>query len=269
MPRSTMSTPSARTPSEKAAESATPVSRMSRATNIWGVPANRAMARPMARHMSASSWSGTVPRTSYALKTWSMRLTGPHHRGRPRRAHTLLRTARRMAGPPDDPMGDATRDSVDDAGPVRCNGDDGDQVEGGVGDHVHTQTPRAVGDRGQDHAEGGQARQLHPLAVGQAEKEPIDDHGQDDARDTSAAGCPQFCEDADQALQEQAAEEELLHDRGEEHGGDGDDHEPGPVRSSRQLLRRRVEVLDVVLERRVHDGDEDLAADADGDPHQV
>jgi hypothetical protein len=27
-------------------------------------PAKRAMARPMARHMSASSWSGTVPRTS-------------------------------------------------------------------------------------------------------------------------------------------------------------------------------------------------------------
>ncbi len=59
-----MSTPSARTPSEKAAESSTPVSRMSRTTTIGEVPAKRAMARPMARHMSASSWSGTVPRTS-------------------------------------------------------------------------------------------------------------------------------------------------------------------------------------------------------------
>ena len=50
-----MSTPSARTPSEKAAASSTPLSRMSRATRICGVPAKRAMARPMARHMSASS----------------------------------------------------------------------------------------------------------------------------------------------------------------------------------------------------------------------
>src|SRR5580704_18743752 len=73
-----MSTPSERTPSEKALESSTPLSRMSRATRITGTSAKRAMARPMARHMVASSWSGTVPRMSYALKTWSMRvMTGP------------------------------------------------------------------------------------------------------------------------------------------------------------------------------------------------
>ena len=64
IPRSVTSTPSARTPSENAAESSTPDSRMSRATRISGAPAKRAMARPMARHMSASSWSGTMPRTS-------------------------------------------------------------------------------------------------------------------------------------------------------------------------------------------------------------
>ena len=61
-----------------------------------GVPTKRAMARPMARHMSASSWSGTVPRTSYALKTWSMRLwgvTGPTIGG----AHAALRTTRQGA----------------------------------------------------------------------------------------------------------------------------------------------------------------------------
>src|SRR5271154_6885594 len=138
-----MSTPSARTPSEKAAANSTPLSRMSRATRIWGVPAKRAMARPIARHMSASSWSGTVPRTSYALKTWSMRLTGPTIGG----ARTALRTAR----------------SVDDAAPVGRNGDDGHQVEGGVGDHVHAQPSGAVRDGGEDHAERGQARQLHPF----------------------------------------------------------------------------------------------------------
>ena len=75
MPRSMTSTPSARTPSAKAADNSTPDWRMSRATRICR-SAKRAMARPMARHMAASNWSGTVPRTSYALKTWSMRLTG-------------------------------------------------------------------------------------------------------------------------------------------------------------------------------------------------
>src|ERR1700689_2340915 len=179
MPSPTMSPPSSRTPSEKAAESSTPVSRISRATRICAVPAKRAMARPMARHMSASSWSGTVPRMSYALKTWSMRLTGPTIGGA--RAVTTpccaphARWMGRRTTQPDN--------SVDDAGPARCNGDDGDQVETGVGDHVHAQTPRAVGDGGQDHAEGGQARQLYPLAVGQSEEQPVDDHGQDDSGD--------------------------------------------------------------------------------------
>ena len=64
MPRSVTSTPSARTPSENARASSTPDSLMSRVTRISGAPAKRAMARPIARHMSASSWSGTVPRTS-------------------------------------------------------------------------------------------------------------------------------------------------------------------------------------------------------------
>ena len=45
---------------------------------------------------------------------------------------------------------------------------------------------------GQDHAEDGQARQLHQLAMGQAEEEPVDDHGQDDSGGTGAAGCPEL-----------------------------------------------------------------------------
>src|SRR3984957_7904806 len=257
MPRSTMSTPSARTPSENAAESATPVSRISRATRICGASAKRAMARPMARHMSASSWSGTVPRTRYALKTWSMRLTGPHHRWPARRAENV----RHPAGP--------VHDSVDDGAPARRNGDDGDQDEGGMGDHVHAQAPGAVRDRGQDHAEDGQARQLHPFAVGQAEEQPVDDHGQDDSGGTGPAGRPQLREQADEPLQEQPAEEQLLHGRGEEHGEDRDHDEPATVGASRQLLRGAVEVVDVVLERGVDDGHEDLAPDADRDPDQV
>ena len=64
IPRSVTATPSARTPSEKASDSSTPDSRMSRAIRISGASAKRAMARPMARHIVASSWSGTVPRTS-------------------------------------------------------------------------------------------------------------------------------------------------------------------------------------------------------------
>ena len=40
---------------------------MSRATTMRGAAANRAKAAPRARAVSASSWSGTVPRTSYAL----------------------------------------------------------------------------------------------------------------------------------------------------------------------------------------------------------
>ena len=63
-PRSITLTPSARTPSAKAAESALPDSRMSRPTNIVGLLAKRAAAIPMARNWSSLSWSGTVPRMS-------------------------------------------------------------------------------------------------------------------------------------------------------------------------------------------------------------
>ena len=44
---------------------------------------------------------------------------------------------------------------------------------------------------------------------------------------------------------------------------------PPPCEPPVRRLRRPVEVVDVVLERRVHDGDEDLAADADGDADEV
>ena len=58
------STPSERTPSENAWDSSTPDSRMSRATNRVGPPVKRATATPMARNLTASSWSGTTPRMS-------------------------------------------------------------------------------------------------------------------------------------------------------------------------------------------------------------
>ena len=64
IPRSVTATPSARTPSAKAAESSTPEGRMSRTTRRRGPLVKRATAVPMARHMAASSWSGTVPRMS-------------------------------------------------------------------------------------------------------------------------------------------------------------------------------------------------------------
>src|SRR5262245_46826569 len=56
-----------------AAWSSTPDGRMSRATQIWSnaspaSSAKRVKAEPMRRARSASSWSGTVPRMSYALK---------------------------------------------------------------------------------------------------------------------------------------------------------------------------------------------------------
>ena len=44
---------------------------------------------------------------------------------------------------------------------------------------------------------------------------------------------------------------------------------PPPCEPPVSLLRRAVEVVDVVLEGRVHEGDEDLAPDADGDADEV
>ena len=64
IPRSVTAAPSARAPSAKAADSSTPEGRMSRTTSRRGRLVNRATAVPMARHRSASSWSGTVPRMS-------------------------------------------------------------------------------------------------------------------------------------------------------------------------------------------------------------
>src|SRR5690349_4928515 len=71
------STPCAMAPSAKARLSGTPDSRMSRAMTIVGAPAKRANAAPRARVMSPSSWSGTTPRTSYALTIFDRSVTGP------------------------------------------------------------------------------------------------------------------------------------------------------------------------------------------------
>ena len=69
-PRSTTSAPSPVAPSAKAADSSTPEARMSRPIRMRGAPVKRAKAAPTARAMDASSWSGTTPRMSYALKIW-------------------------------------------------------------------------------------------------------------------------------------------------------------------------------------------------------
>ena len=72
--------------------------------------------------------------------------------------------------------------------PTERDGQDGHQVEGGVGHHVHAEAPGAIRDGGQHDAEDGQAGELDPLAVGEAEEEPVDDHRQDDSGGTGAAG---------------------------------------------------------------------------------
>ena len=95
----------------------------------------------------------------------------------------------------------------------------------------------------------GQSRQLHPFAVGQAEEEPVDDHGQDDAGGTGAAGRPQRREQPDERLEEQAAEEQLLHGGAKSTVAMAMTMKPPPCDAARQLLRGPVEVVDVVLER--------------------
>src|SRR6478609_6480162 len=88
------STPASVRPAAKASTSAGPESRMSCPTTTAGraPPAasgsatTRANAAPTARATSGFSWSGTVPRTSYALIRWDRSvLTGPDYRaaGRP------------------------------------------------------------------------------------------------------------------------------------------------------------------------------------------
>ena len=67
-PRSTTSAPSEVTPSANAADRAAPDARMSRPIRMRGAPVNRANATPTDRATDASSWSGTMPRMSYALK---------------------------------------------------------------------------------------------------------------------------------------------------------------------------------------------------------
>ena len=50
------------------------------------------------------------------------------------------------------------------------------------------EAPRPVGDGGEGHPEERQPGQLHPFAVGQAEQQPVDDDGQDDARAPGPGG---------------------------------------------------------------------------------
>ena len=215
-PRSVTSDPSARTPSENAAgELDARLAHVAGDQDLAPLRRRRAMARPMARHMSASSWSGTVPRTSYALKTWSIRLTGLHHRGRPPLGPNRHVSGSTRSPPPLAMATMATRLKVAWATmfmprrPVRY-------------ETAARMMPKAA-----------RPGQLHPFAVGEAEEEPVGDHGQDDSGGTGAAGRPQRREQPDQRLQQQAAEEELLHGRREHDGGDGDDDEAAAVRGPR------------------------------------
>ena len=68
-------------------------------------------------------------------------------------------------------------------------------------------------------------------------------------KDADAALRRQRGEGAHQALEEQPAEEQFLHGRGEHDGGDGDHHEAAAVGAPGQAGGRPVEVVDVVLER--------------------
>ena len=77
--------------------------------------------------------------------------------------------------------------SVDDAA-LRGDGDDGHKVEAAVRHHVHPEASRPIRDDGEDDAEDGEAGQLDPLAVGQAEEQPVDDDGHDDSGGPRAAG---------------------------------------------------------------------------------
>ena len=90
------------------------------------------------------------------------------------------------------------------------------RLKDACGDHVHPETPGPVGDGGQDHPEQRQPGQLHPLAVGQAEQEPVDHDRQDDAgtpaRRPSAPAAGRR-EQPSQGPEEQPAEEQLLQER--------------------------------------------------------
>src|SRR3954470_7250564 len=66
-PASTTEAPRCRAPSAKARARPGPVSRMSCAVTILAAQVTSTHAAPIARAIVSSSWSGTVPRTSYAL----------------------------------------------------------------------------------------------------------------------------------------------------------------------------------------------------------
>jgi len=97
------------------------------------------------------------------------------------------------------------------------------QVEEAVGEHGGTQPPAARGDAehhpggpdGDDHGDVGPA--VERVEVGQAEDHGLGGHGADRA------------EGVEQGALDHAPEEELLDDRGTDHGQQGDHHEAGGV----------------------------------------
>ena len=113
---------------------------------------------------------------------------------------------------------------------------DGDQVEGGVGHHVHAQPPGAVRDEGQDHAEEGEPGELLELAVGRPNSRPSITTAATMPSTRAADDPVERREQPGQPPQEQAPEEELFHERGPDHGEDGDDHEAAAVGATGQLL---------------------------------
>src|ERR1019366_4752619 len=73
--------------------------------------------------------------------------------------------------------------------------------DGGVGDHVHSEAPGAVGDERQNDPEGGQAQELERLCMGQSEE----DAGDDD-RQRRADPPTEIPEQTGERAQDQAAE---------------------------------------------------------------
>src|SRR3954463_11626713 len=80
-PASTTDAPRSRAPSAKARARPGPDSRMSCAVTILAAPVTSRNAAPMARAIVSSSWSGTTPRTSYALTRAERSTTNPRFAG--------------------------------------------------------------------------------------------------------------------------------------------------------------------------------------------
>ena len=181
-----------------------------------------------------------------------------------RRCREAPRGARRSSAPV--PVGRPDAGSVDDAAAGVEHGDDGHQVEGGVGHHVHAQPAGPVRDEGQD------ARRTRPARpAGRARRGPARTAARrrppPPTRPTVRAGRraerPRG-EQPGQRPEEQPPEEQLLEERGADHREDGDDREArrrGPRRSA--CWSAPLKLWRWLMNGGVEQRHQDLAPDAD------